>query len=366
MRPVTPVTQRAPVLVLVDDGYFGHETLQEELGPSCEVSFAAGPIEAHAALGAQGPLAGRWPIVLAPRALEPLPGDVLLAELERHRYDFVGVLILDEDVDRIGDGVHAIVRRPMRPGALRAHVLAAAATRARFMRERADGARLWDDLGRLRDGLRHDLRGQLQSVVGLASLVLELEAPKRAPDDELIDFIHRIAASGTRLTHFVDALGDWLNCARRPVERATLDLGDLVAEVIAKARSGADGAPRDITSLPPDPGALGATVMADPRMLHKALETLVDKALQASQHAHVRIARAADGWLVGVSDVCPKALPALQLGRAFGLFERVAGGDGIGLALVAKVAERHQARVELVPLATGGNEVVLTLPWTHA
>lgn len=362
------MTQRVPVLVLVDDGYFGHETLQEELGPSCEVRFAAGPIEAHTTLGAEGPFAGRWPVVLAPRTLEPLPGDVVLAELDRHRYDFVGLLILDEDVDRLGDGVHGIVRRPLKPGALRTHVLAAAATRERFMRERGDGARLWEDLGRLRDGLRHDLRGQLQSVVGLASLVLELEAPKRAPDDEFIDFMNRIAASGTRLTHFVDALGDWLNCARRPVERAVVDVGELVAEVVAKARSAAEhqGTPRDIGMQPPDPSALGATVSADPRMLQKAIETLVDKALQASQRAHVRVERAPDGWRVAVSDVCPKALPASQLTRAFSLFERVAGGDGIGLALVAKVAERHQARVELAPLPTGGHEVVLTWPWTAA
>jgi len=353
------VNERVPVLVLVDDGYFGHETLHEELGPSFDVRFASGPLETHAAMSELA-----CPIVLAPRTLDPVPGDAMLAELERHRYDFVGALLLDDEaVDRIGAGVHLIVRRPLRPGMLRLHLEAAAAQRSRWLNERVTAANLAADFARLGEGLRHDLRGQLQSVVGLASLVLEIERPKRAADDELIDFVQRIGGAGDRLTRFVDALSDWLMVARRPVERATVDLGELCTEVLARVRTTYDTREIETSLEPADALTLGARVSADPRLLQRALETLVDRALAVSKRARVRIARGDNGWTVAVFDICPRALPAAQCVKAFELFERVAGGDGIGLAIVQKVAERHGAKVTLEPVTTGGHEVVLTLPW---
>lgn len=354
------MNERAPVLVLVDDGYFGHEALHEELGPAFDVRFASGPLEAHVAMGEL-----TWPIVLAPRTLDPLPGDLMLADLDRLRFDFVGALLLDDEaVDRLGAGVHLIVRRPLRPGMLRLHIEAAAIQRKRLIDERATGAALAEDFARLRDGLRHDLRGQLQSIVGLASLVLELERPKRAADDEMIDFMERIGASGDRLTRFVDALADWLTAARRPLERATVDLGELCEEVVAKVRTNYKLGDIETAIEPSDALTLGARVSADPRLLQKALETLVDRALATSKRARVRIARGELGWTVSVADVLPKpALSATQCVKAFALFERIAGGDGIGLAIVQKVAERHGATATLQPAAEGGHEVVLTLPW---
>lgn len=347
-----------PVVVLVDEGYFGQEALSEELGPGFDVHFESGPVCAHGAMSVL-----KWPIVLAPRALHPMPGDVMLAEFARHRYDFVGLLLLDDEpLDRLPDGVAAIVRRPLRPGTLRLHIEAALAVRTRLLAERAGCARMSHDFAQLRDGLRHELRGQLQSVVGLASLVLEIERPKRAAGDELIDFIDRIAAAGDRLTLLVDALGDWLNASRRGLEPAVIDLAELVAEVVAKTRSARSTNAGAITVEGPGPDAI-ARVNGDARMLHKALETLIERALSQTKAAHVRLARSEAGWSLAVSDVCPRSLPPAQLERCFELFERMAGGDGVGLALVRTIAERHGATVKLAPLASGGHEAVMTLPF---
>ena len=356
---VRPVNARVPVLVIVDDGYFGHETLQEELGPDFEVHLATGAAATHAALTSLA-----WPVVLAPRTLDPVPGDALLADLARHRYDFIGALLVDDEaIDRIGDGVHLIVRRPLRPGMLRLHLQAAATQRAQLREAARTARRFGDDLARLRDGLRHDLRGQLQSVVGLASLVLELERPRRAPDDELLDFVGRIMAAGDRLTRFVDALGDWLNAARRPLELATVDLGELVVEVVARVRANHGNVDAHTVLEPADPTAIAARVRADPRMLALAIEVLVERALAVAKRAHVTVTRADEGWTLSVADVAPTAIPAAQRTKAFDLFERVAGGDGIGLALVQKVAERHGLTARLEPLAEGGHAVFVTWPW---
>lgn len=358
------MNDRVPVLVIVDEGYFGHETLQEELGPEFDVHFATSAAEAHAALGP----ALDWPLVLAPRALDPEPGDALLAALARERHAFVGVLMLDDEAagvpphERLAEGVHAIVRRPLRPGMLRLHLQAAAAQRAQVRRAARVGRDLTVDLARLRDGLRHDLRGQLQSVVGLASLVLELERPRRAPDDEVLDFVARIMAAGDRLTRFVDALGDWLNASRRPLEPAAVDLGELLVEVVAKVRTHCAD-PAALAIEPADPVALTARVRADPRMLALALEVLIERALALSGRALVRLERGGEGCTLSVSDVAPMTLPAAQRPKAFDLFERVAGGDGLGLAIVQKVAERHGLEARLEPLAEGGHAARLTWPW---
>ncbi len=361
-RPL--VTTPTPVLVLVDEGYFGHESLQAELGARFDVRFATDLAEALSALATL-----EHPLVLAPRALEPLAGDALLAELAARGQDFLGALMLDDDIDHIGEGVHLVIRRPLGPGALRLQLQAAATQRARLLAARASAVRLAADLGRLADGLRHDLRGQLQSVVGLASLVLELERPRRAPDDELIDFVTRINAAGDRLTRFADALGDWLAAARRPFERAAVDLVDLAREVIARVR--AAGPSSTPGSAPPpemsfelvDASVLVARAEGDPRMLQRALEVLVERAAANARPVRVTLDRTPEGWALSVYDVFARPIPESHHERVFDLFEKVGGGDGVGLAFVKKVAERHGASVRLAPHAAGGHEVVLTLPW---
>jgi signal transduction histidine kinase len=360
-----PVIDKVPVLVVIDDGYFGHEALENELGPRFEVRFASDPAAVHAALGEL-----TCPLVLAPRTLDPTPGDLLLADLARRSAAFIGMLLLDRGGEdgslHAGDGIHAIVRRPLAAGELRLHAEAAAGLRARLLTAERDAARLAGDFARLRDGLRHDLRGHLQTIVGLASLLLEIERPRRVPqgqDDELFDFLTRILAAGERLTCFVDLLGDWLNAARRPLELAPVDVGELVLEVVARSRTANAGVATTLT--PPDPAGLGARIEADARLLQRALEVLVARAQSvgkaAGKPAQVMLASTPTGWIISVSDVLTRVLPPAQRAKAFDLFEKVAG-DGLELALVHKVAERHGASVTLQPIADGGNAVLLTWP----
>jgi len=123
------------------------------------------------------------------------------------------------------------------------------------------------------------------------------------------------------------------------------------------------GAHTELTFEPADPVSLVARVKADPRMLALALEVLVERALALSGRARLALSRGEVGWTLSVADVAPAAIPAAQRGKAFDLFERVAGGDGIGLALVQKVAERHGLQARLEPLADGGHAALLTWPW---
>lgn len=356
------MTAPVPVLVLVDDGYFGQESLHEELGPGFAVSFVAGAAEAQQALSDGG-----CPIVLAPRALAPTAGDLVLAELHHRGYDFFGALLVDDQVDRVGAGVQAVIRRPLKAGELSVQLQALASTRQRYLTASAERQRLTGDFVRLAGGLRHDMRGQLQSVVGLASLLLELEQPRRPPDDEMIEFITRIGAAGDRLTCFVDALGDWLAASHRPLEIAAVDLADLVREAVARAHANRGVVPgpevRDIELQLPDEGVV-ARVEGDARMLLKACEVLIARASTNKRPVRVRLTRTDAGWELAVYDVLSKQLPPSYGDQIFELFERYGGGDGIGLSMVRQIALRHGVGVRMAAGPAGGHEVVMTFPWS--
>jgi signal transduction histidine kinase len=343
-----------PVIVVVDEGYFGQEALVDELGPGFDVAFAEGLVATMSA-AASRPL----PLVLAPQALAPESGAEVLAGLHERRLDFVGLLLLDDEHDAAGPGVHVLLRRPLRPGQLVAHVRAAAALRARMLTTLGQRDALSNDIGRLRDGLRHDVRGHLQSIIGLTSLLVELERPQRQADDELIDFLTRVLSSAERLDRYIDHVGDWLQAARRPFEVSIVDLGELALEVVAEVRARRKVAPELLFSRPAPPLA---RVPGDSRLLSMALRHLIDHCLEQTGHAEVEVLPTGHGFVLGVRDLADKTLPPTHRSRAFVLFERAAGGTGVELAVVAKVAERHGGEVTLEPHPEGGHLYRLDLP----
>lgn len=350
----SPPSRGVPVIVVVDEGYFGQEAIVDELGPGFDVAFAEGMVAVMSAAASRA-----TPLVLAPQALAPESGADVLAGLQERRLDFVGLLLLDDDRDAVGPGVHVLLRRPLRPGQLGAHVRAAAALRARMLSTSTQRDALSEDIGRLRDGLRHDVRGHLQSIIGLTSLLVELERPQRQADDELLDFLTRVLSSAERLDHYIDHVGDWLQASRRPFEASVVDLGELALEVVAEVRARRKIAPELLLSRPAPPLA---RVPGDSRMLSLALRHLIDHCLDQTGHAEVEVVAQGHGFALGVRDLADKTLPPTHRARAFMLFERAAGGTGVELAVVAKVAERHHARVGLDPHPEGGHFYWLELP----
>ena len=108
-----------------------------------------------------------------------------------------------------------------------------------------------------------------------------------------------------------------------------------------------------------------AMVRADARMVLLAIELLIKHALVHAKPVSVTLQRDDAGWVLAVHDVQPREIPASHRAKVFDLFERLGGGDGVALATVRKIIERHGFGIALEP-RDEGHAVRLTFPWGHA
>jgi two-component system OmpR family sensor kinase len=224
----------------------------------------------------------------------------------------------------------------------------------------------------------HELRTPLASIRGYAELFRRGAASR--PED-LALAMRRIESEATRMGVLVDEL---LLLARldsgRPLERTIVDLTALVADA---ARDSLAADPRWPVEAAMDEGAEPVHVIGDADRLRQVLANLL-----ANVRAHtppgtsatIAARRTPEGAVIEVADSGP-GLTEDQQRMVFERFYRgdvsrgrdagergATGGSGLGLSIVASVAEAHggQARVEAVPGAGCVFTVTLPVPGRRA
>jgi len=151
-------------------------------------------------------------------------------------------------------------------------------------------------------------------------------------------------------------------------ERRSLHLDELVRQVVAEWVPLAEAAGIDLGIAE----AEVVRVLAEEDGLRVLLRNLLDNAIRytpRSGRVDVRVSRTEDRpprAVLSVTDTGP-GIPEAERGRVFDRFHRVpgtvAGGSGLGLALVRSVASRHDGQVALESGPGGtGLRVVVTLP----
>lgn len=210
----------------------------------------------------------------------------------------------------------------------------------------------------------HELRTPLATAQTMIDVTL---ADPGASADQLRSLVERLRETNRANVETVDALLDLAEAQSGDIYREEVDLGEVMATVLAQLAP--EAAEREVT-LPAAPGDI-VVVEGDPVLLRQAVSNLLRNAVRhnvAGGGVELGLARAGDRARLLLSNDGP-LVPAEHLTALREPFVRGAGrgrtrgdGHGLGLAIVSAVADAHDGVLELSANPSGGLSVVLDLP----
>jgi two-component system, OmpR family, sensor kinase len=225
-------------------------------------------------------------------------------------------------------------------------------------------------LGRLEAAFEHERRfvanASHELRTPLAMLRTELELALRRPrtHDELEDAVRSAAQETNRLSQLAE---DLLLIARAdqgplPIRPEHVDVDDVLSVVAERFARRARERGRKI-----DVREASALVDADPMRVEQAIANLVENALSHGSGTIDLFAIERDDVVeLHVADAGP-GFPDRFLDRAFDRFSRAdearsGGGSGLGLSIVALIADAHGGSTGAANRPQGGADVWLSLP----
>jgi light-regulated signal transduction histidine kinase (bacteriophytochrome) len=218
----------------------------------------------------------------------------------------------------------------------------------------------------------HDLRAPLQKVNAFVDLLEEDFTS--ALDEQGRDVLFRLRRSVSRMQRLID---DLLELARvrakgRPFTR--VDLAMVTRDVLSdlEPMTQATGGIVELGDLP--------VIDADPTQMHQLIQNLVGNGLKFQTPGDTPVVRveAAIEIAGGGTPICRLRVSDNGIGfdnahaaRIFRPFERLHGqqayeGSGIGLAVCARIAERHGGTISAEGVPGRGASFLVILPVRHA
>ncbi|WP_306532975.1 MASE3 domain-containing protein [Geobacter sp.] len=192
----------------------------------------------------------------------------------------------------------------------------------------------------------HDLRGPLTNINSLAQVVLELYGPGFEPKcREFMDDIHH---ETLRMDELIGTLLDFARIARSDLRPETVDLSAMARAVAAACRL--KEPERLVTFVVAD----GITAHGDSRLLRVALDNLLGNAWKYTgtrEEARIEFGvtkhEGRPAYFVRDNGV---GFDMADVDRLFAPFARLDSGapfrgEGIGLATVARIIQRHNGRI---------------------
>ncbi len=206
----------------------------------------------------------------------------------------------------------------------------------------------------------HELRTPLAALKTQAQVALGARSP-----EERVHALNQVVRGTDRMTHLVRQL---LTLARLEPEAASelaaIDLVEVADEVMAELA----GEARKRGVRLHRTGAAAMTVLGSRPLLATMVGNLVENSIRhgvESGEARVEIDRMGGRAVLRVVDDGP-GIPDSQHERVFDRFHRLpgrGGGSGLGLSIVARIAEVHDATISLGASARGGGlEVSVGFP----
>ncbi len=217
------------------------------------------------------------------------------------------------------------------------------------------------ELGLVRDDLRQLFQGELNEMARNRGRTLV--------ERDVTESIHYIQTAVTRLSAIIDALLRLSRVGRVEYQPEMVDLNALVDRIVAAMRASIEQHAATVT-VHDLPRAWG-----DPTALEQIFANLIGNAVSYLNPQHPGLIE------VGIMDEAPKELeemlvyyvrdnglgiPAAYLPKVFAVFQRlhanVAPGEGIGLALVRRMVERHGGKIWVESKESEGSTFFVALP----
>jgi light-regulated signal transduction histidine kinase (bacteriophytochrome) len=189
----------------------------------------------------------------------------------------------------------------------------------------------------------HDLRAPLRAIEGFARILAEDYSEKL--DDEGRKFLQHVLQNAQIMGALIEGLLSYHRLNERPISKSTLNMEQLTKDVLSAQPKPATTREIKVGKLP--------TIVGDPALMRIAWEQLISNAVKFSKRAETPTIEVGaddrDGehvlWIkdngVGFDmEYRDKLFQMFQKLQKEADFE----GHGVGLALVRRVAERHNGR----------------------
>lgn len=198
------------------------------------------------------------------------------------------------------------------------------------------------DMEAISYSIAHDLRAPLRSVNGFVALLLESEGARLSPEGA--DMFARVARSSANMGRMITDMLELLRVVRVDMAPVPVEMESLTRSVVESLLPQDARVHLQVGHMP--------AAMGDATLLRQVLSNLVDNAIKYSQHV--------DAPQVTVGFDIPQeayfvrdngmGFDMARAGKLFGLFQRLHPGStvpgmGVGLAIVARIIERHGGRV---------------------
>jgi len=208
----------------------------------------------------------------------------------------------------------------------------------------------------------HDLRAPLRAINGFAGIVLEDFAPQLPA--ECRDLLERMRKGGLRMGELIDDLLAFARLSRQPLNRQTIDVAQLVGDVLAELHLNDGGRQVEtyIGQLPPCQG--------DRALLKQVWTNLLSN---AAKYSRVRTPAVIDIGVETHNGECAYFVRDNGVGfdmqyshKLFGVFQRLHRsedfeGTGVGLAIVQRIIHRHGGRAWATSQVNRGATFYFTL-----
>jgi PAS domain S-box-containing protein len=218
------------------------------------------------------------------------------------------------------------------------------------------------DLESFAYSVSHDLRAPLRAIDGFSRLLDEHY--QGAIGDEGREYLARVRNAATRMGSLIESLLKMARLGRSGIKPASLDLTRMAADIVAELRA---SEPERQVEVEVQPG-LRAT--GDPSLVRNLLQNLLGNAwkfTRGREGARIVVGRDAGGAYF-VRDNGAGFAPEYA-DKLFRPFQRLHtqeefAGDGVGLATVRRIIERHGGTIRADGVPGEGATFAFTLPET--